>query len=119
MVDQLNTHWWDGKLDKNLLKNIDMVKELSLDQKKEKMATLLPFLSNKLWLEQIINDAGTENNFDQTNGLVAEDLVCLSSDLISPDFIFMLEEQLNDMVTGFCSQGRTHRLFQLVLAFQN
>ncbi len=70
------------------------------------------------FLKSIIADIGTPKNYDPTNNLSADDLLSiLWKYRENPDFLKELEIQLLDMQTGFCPQGRTHRLYQLVRAF--
>lgn len=72
-----------------------------------------------IYLHGIIKDYGTSKNYDPTNKLSADDLLYLTSyHLHDETFIILLIEQLENMEAGFCEQGRTHRLFQLILAFQ-
>lgn len=69
-------------------------------------------------MEVLLNDLGTPANFDSSNNIWADDLLVLClPHLDNPDFREAMTEQLNDMRTGFCPQGRTHRLYQLVKAF--
>lgn len=113
----LNTHTYDGKL------NRESVGELTLSEteKKERANELLSYVSDnvaKHFLRQIIDDFGKPANFDPSNSLRADDLVCLCwTHRENKDFVSLLQLQLRDMSTGFCPQGRTHRLFQLLLAF--
>ena len=70
-------------------------------------------------LDVMIKDYGTDKNYDKTNNICGVDLLYLISyHLDNKDFIILLNEQLENMSSGFCQQGRTHRLFQLVLTFQ-
>lgn len=122
MDDPLNTHSYDGKINTSLLSyNI-----LSIEDKQELGAKLLIKAKEVMshtavnYLENIISNIGTQSNIDITNNLTADDLIPLC--LIyydNQEFMKILEEQLEDMATGFCPQGRTHRLFQVIVAFQN
>ena len=68
----------------------------------------------------IIADIGSQRNLDTTNGISADDVLCLAlPHVTNADFLNCLEEQLLGMSTGFCAQGRTTRLWQVVLAFSN
>ena len=123
MSDKLNTHYYDGKLDLKLLPELDNVKNLSKEDKLIKTDNLLKSISDPIsvkFLKRIINDFGKSSNKDPTNNLIADDLVCLcEAHKNNKDFIESLEFQLKDMQTGFCPQGRTHRLFQLLIAFSS
>jgi hypothetical protein len=123
MSDLLNTHTYDGKIDIHQLPGLDDVKQLSIDQKRERGGELIQAAIDMdpialSFLNNIIASIGTPSNVDSTNGLVADDIICLCwLYRENPDFLSILEIQLMDMSTGFCPQGRTHRLFQTVLAF--
>lgn len=122
MANLLNTHHYDGKLNLECIPKLTQIQELTLEQKKEKGMALLSLISKESFpfLDKIIQDIGSPANFDFSNNLRADDLICLCWDFKeNPDFIFLLNEQLMGMATGFCPQGRTHRLFQLILAFTN
>lgn len=119
MTDLLNTHNYDGKLNAHLLPPVS----LSLDEKKERGQHLILATSTmnpiaRHYLKNIVDSIGTPSNVDNTNGLVADDLICLCWVYHeNPAFIIELETQLLDMATGFCPQGRTHRLYQILTAF--
>ena len=124
MSDPLNTHTYDGNLDCNLIPSLVFVKELTQEQKQKRGSELVEHatgLDAKAihFLREIVNSIGTPANFDNTNSLSADDLICLCWDQRdNPEFMNTLETQLMDMETGFCPQGRTHRLFQTLLAFK-
>lgn len=70
------------------------------------------------YLTAIVRDVGTPANHDPSNSLCADDLIVACWEhRMNEDFMRELEAQLEDMRTGFCPQGRTHRLFQLLAAF--
>jgi len=64
----------------------------------------------------------TGANYDPTNDLHADDLLYLCFEKIvtyqDKDFTQVFILQLTDMASGLCAQGRTTRLFQILLAFQ-
>lgn len=119
----LDIHTYDGKINIDQLPNIADVANLTFDQKKNRGKELLLTAINfdrtaYLFLEQIILQIGTPMNIDPTNKIIADDLICLCwLYKENKEFMSILETQLMDMNTGFCSQGRTHRLFQTLLAF--
>lgn len=119
MSDKLNTHSYDGKLNMALLPHVT---QLSIEEKKKRGHQLLSEsrfnnVAGK-YLQGIINSIGTQQNIDKTNNINADDLLCLCWEMRhNRDFIKVLEDQLMDMGTCFCPQGRTHRLFQTLLAF--
>lgn len=70
-------------------------------------------------LDIMIRDYGTDKNYDATNKISADDLLYLTSYHTGDEnFIILINEQLENMASGFCAQGRTHRLFQVIFAFQ-
>ena len=119
MVD---THRYDGQLNRKLL-DVDHVSSLSLNEKRHRGQELLSMVKlgcARPFLITIISDMGTCRNYDPSNNLWADDLICLGwNHRMNVDFIRELELQLLDMRTGFCPQGRTHRLFQTLLAFRS
>ena len=124
MANQLDTHTYDGKLDITLLPDLIAITELPIDYKLERahdIRTIAAMTFNPLalhYLDGIISSIGTSNNKDPTNGLSADDLLCLCwLYRENSSFMIELETQLLDMGTGFCPQGRTHRLFQTLMAF--
>jgi len=124
MANPLDTHTYDGELDITLLPDLIAIAELTTDRKIERaqdIRTIAATTFNPLamnYLDGIISSIGTAANKDPTNGLVADDLLCLCWIYRENSFFMMeLETQLLDMGTGFCPQGRTHRLFQTLMAF--
>lgn len=123
MLNPLNTHTYDGKLNTDLLPDLISMNQLTLNQKQERGKELI-IAANKLhpnaiaYLTNIVASMGTPANLDLTNILMADDLICLCwLYREDSDFMSVLETQLLDMNTGFCPQGRTHRLFQTLMAF--
>jgi hypothetical protein len=127
MANLTDTHTYDGKLVFNTCTDlISIAQTLSLDQKREKgrdIRTIADPLFDPMalhYLDVIINDIGTADNIDTTNNLVADDLLCLCWEYRNnSDFMKELELQLLDMNTGFCPQGKTHRLFQILEIFSS
>lgn len=66
------------------------------------------------FFDQIVIDHYNPPNFDQTNNLSAYDLLYLIALHFENIDIPSLSEQLQDMSTGFCPQGRTIRLYQII-----
>jgi hypothetical protein len=133
---QTDTHTYDGKLHERK-KEIEVFLTKIRNQPFQKKYDQLISLKDKIpltkiqahyFMNLIISDYKTYpnlggQNYDPTNDLHAEDLLCIFShiyeleDTDKKDAIQMLCIQLEDMATGFCPQGRTTRLFQLVIAF--
>lgn len=113
----LDTHHYDGRIDTSNLSSISA----STEEKKkacEKFLTLNLNEGAKHFLTIIINDMDTNSNYDPTNKLKAGDILYkLLIHVDNADFVKQLEEQLLDLRTGACPQGRSTRLFQLLSAF--
>lgn len=120
-----DTHTYDGQLKPELIPELAIVATFPLNQKKQCGAELIQqFISKPSnptalnFLKQIVQAMGTKANIDPSNGLIADDLICLCWKFKDDSkFLLELEIQLIDMATGFCPQGRTHRLFQILLPF--
>lgn len=117
----LNTHFYDGKI----INELPIVENLTIAEKqqcgKDLIQSCLHINPKALYyLNAIVNDIGTINNIDHTNHINADNLICLCWMHRNNDiFIKELEIQLLDMETGFCPQGRTHRLYQIIAAFNS
>ncbi|MEO6068782.1 MAG: hypothetical protein ABIQ41_12480 [Gemmatimonadales bacterium] len=117
----MNAHAYDGKLSLTLLPII----ELTLEEKRLRGLELIEAVKTKninpiaiSFLRRIVKAIGTAANKDNSNNLCADDLICLCwYHRENSDFLAELEIQLLDMRTGFCPQGRTHRLFQILLPY--
>ena len=66
----------------------------------------------------------SQANYDPTNDLHADDLLWLCGEILfgdtacdKLDFLALLTQQLHDMESGSCAQGRTSRLFQVVASY--
>ena len=117
MSDPLNTHTYDGQI-KNILPNV----MLCINEQKIRGNELLNVAKmNSIamhHLKCIVNNIGDPINIDTTNHLNADHLISLCWLLKdNPYFMEELEIQLTDMQTGFCPQGRTHRLYQILILF--
>lgn len=122
----LNTHYYDGKLTyvTHYVPELHYISNAPLEYKIEVVNNLyhkidhnLPDLARKnlLVLRQSL---GTKANYDPSNDINADDLLCLCYDHINkPEFIELLIEQLIEMTYGMCAQGRTHRLLQILLPY--
>ncbi len=119
----LETHNYDGEIINEL--PLNDIKLMSVGEKKAAGNILIAkFLGANpqalQYLRMIVNDIGTSNNFDSTNNISCDDLIYLCSKY-KDDTVFIkeLEIQLLDMSTGFCAQGRSHRLYQALLPFHD
>lgn len=118
-----NTHTYDGNIPKSLvfvegqmLPINDNVVDVIIDK-----AIILKFQPEAIFRLHIMkNDMGTLNNYDATNDLWVDELLMLCARHVhNIDFMQELHIQLMDMETGFCPQGRTHRIFQLLFCFKH
>jgi hypothetical protein len=119
----LETHSYDGKLNKWSL--IDYYPKYT-DMEYTKMGMQIIAKSTNFnriamyHLIQMVNEINdNDRSYDPTNDISVGDLLFLCKNYIdNQDFMNEFEIQLTDMQTGFCPQGRTHRLFQLLLTFK-
>jgi len=136
--DLTNTHTYDGKLQWT---KAELIQEISRVTVLPKEAKLQAFNQLRLALQryaispsaqkcfEIIfqtfaqSERGKPNNhnYDSANDLYADDLLYLCFEKVvlnqDVDFAQALILQLEDMTSGLCAQGRTTRLFQILLAF--
>lgn len=129
-TDMINTHTHDGlwsvALNRLLMHPLSfraerMKKELIQGCKPEEMTELREQIKNispiaERYLEMILNGSG---NWDSANNVDALYLLCLASLSSNKerDFYIALAEQLEDMATGSCPQGRTTRIAQVLDSF--
>jgi len=137
-MEKTNTHNYDGKLS---LAKKSLSSELTRASKIPKSGKLEAFARIKVILqrfsgftppathcfETIFRTFSTEGrisrgtNYDPTNDLHADDLLYLCYEKLedgrNKDFAQGLLLQLQEMAGGLCAQGRTTRLFQLLLAY--
>lgn len=119
-----DTHHYDGKLqglikeifDKIPIENPNMeniynqIRELSLSLKFTRHNQVIQALG--------LFENDKQNNYDPTNKVSVEDILPRLWIIVekwedSAKLIFL--EQIADVVNGSCSQGRTTRLFQLII----
>lgn len=76
-------------------------------------------LSNKIndgkdMFDLLINSIGTVDNIDNINNYSIDRLLYDLANIIEDNLIVIFEEQLIDMRTGACQQGRSLRLIQVI-----
>ena len=119
------THSYDKCLSNELMEKIKpMVLESSIIIKKDKLRYFeelrRKIINNVIALkyyDKMIYDyiEDNNNNYDPINNLDTIDLLYIVYKFsIDNDIISLLIEQLKDMQTGFCPQGRTIRLIQII-----
>ncbi len=82
---------------------------------------------SKACLLQVVSGWGSQLNFDPTNNISADDLlvgcaiiwnnISASHQDLQKDFASEFFSQCTDMLSGFCPQGRTTRLWQIIIAY--
>ena len=136
-MGQNNTHYYDNKLENTLeilqpylesssvvnreqkLKDFAELRKLLLNNKREVLSLVY---YDKLVEEYIKNDRG---NYDPVNNIDSTDLLHVIFFLyyqekdreFRENLLKLFKEQLYDMRTGFCQQGRSIRMIQTILPF--
>jgi len=114
-MQALNTHTYDGHLlplkqeFSSLLDDPDKEKEI------EKLRELITDTTALSFFDKIVLNRNHQSNFDKSNGLYAFDLLYILAVYREKIPINTFEEQLCDMETGFCPEGKTTRLYQLII----
>lgn len=118
---KLDTHYYDGKLPIKDEKIKDVISTYTDDELRSIIKSLRYKIESKprsgnslFYFDAIVRDAHGSPNFDPINHLYANELlyiIAIYSDSIDT---LLLIEQLNDMKSGFCPQGRTTRLYQII-----
>lgn len=131
-MDLLNTHTYDGQLKYvklYLKKYYDLIDNVEIDDLKIKINDGYQFLlennkfdnTSNLTFQTLFNSIGTGANYDSTNDINADHLLyfCVYEILEKKDndFVDLFIIQLNEMQSGMCPQGRTHRLIQILISF--
>lgn len=130
MSQLLDAHYYDGKLH-NLYKNIKFP-NLCLEQKKRNIEILASMLYNRptlndqgrSCLNKVVSDFNDRANYDPSNNVTVEDLLNYiflyqaDSDEQLNDILEMLCIQFNEMISGLCPQGRTHRIAQVLFMLE-
>lgn len=117
MIISINTHDYDGKLDTELIG--DLPTNLPVDEKVGFIQSILndEIKNNPRALNSYNVILSGNGNYDNANKLDALDLLwlCCKHAENNKDFKEILIESLADIQFGICSQGRTTRLFQILL----
>lgn len=122
-MNMLNTHTYDYNLpqlnfspENYQVKSIEIYNKLR-DELSKKLNTSSQIAL--IFFDYIVNAGHTSPNFDHTNNIYADDLlymIAIQIDMIPWDYFI---EQLLDMASGFCPQGRVARLLQIVNCIYN
>lgn len=137
-MEKTNTHTYDGKLSlakRSLSSELARVSQIPKGKKLENFTQMKGILQRfpgfipqaAHCFETIFRTFSTDGhvprgtNYDPTNDLHADDLLYLCYEKLeegrNKDFAEGLLLQLQEMAGGLCAQGRTTRLFQLLLAY--
>jgi len=130
-----DSHYYDDKL-QGVVSTPRFEEELALvrgwgrEEKRERLAALASRLERGCseirgaeketalhFFRLIVRDAGTPANYEAATRLRAEDLLLMVSRREGENLGQVLAQQLLDMRSGSCPQGRTHRLLQVISAF--
>ena len=89
----------------------------------EQQIELIKSIGDKLtdgkdMFDMLINSLGQPNNVDPINGYIVDNLLYDLACIIENVDINILVEQLIDLRSGTCPQGRTLRLIQVLQAYQ-
>lgn len=117
----LETHHYDGKL-------LDMARKIQkaeIDDKMEMFQEFEQFVHSPYFGKMKHDDYSRNGaNYDNTNNVDAVDILVeifkrykTLSDEKKKDLLQILNSQIEDMVSGFCSQGRCTRLLQVFFVF--
>jgi len=126
------THFYDKHISKEALEKIEpfilISKNINQEEKLSYFYTLRKELelikSDKIgikfydkMIDSYVKDDG--KNYDPINKLDPIDLLYIIYLIqkYNKEILLILGEQLNDLRTGFCPQGRSVRLIQIILAF--
>ena len=123
------THYYDNKLGEtvaSLKREIEEARSISDDIKKiefEKLRTLLTPKISPLGLAFFDALVTGPPTYDPINQLWSTDMLYLcckfskNKDVNLGDLLECISSQFEDMSTGFCPQGQTIRLLQIVTSF--
>lgn len=131
---QINNYWtlthsYDNCLSRDLLEKvntlIDRFSEISREEKLNAFVYLRREIIHDItalkFYDQMIDDfvQNTNNNYDPVNNIdtIALLYIVYLIYIDNSNIIPLLVEQLKDMKTGFCPQGRTIRLVQLIQSY--
>jgi hypothetical protein len=114
-----DTHFYDGKINHNIGVRTPEERTVIIDN------LLDLYISNQIPIHNnfrtIVRDMNTSANYDSSNNYHAEDILCHIAEFIldkaneeqRKDIIVNLNIQFEEMSSGMCPQGRTHRLYQV------
>ncbi len=125
----MDTHLFDGKL-KNTIKSVLDNNIILLSRTEVIDSNLYNDYVNKYNLhvnfQIILQDYNTSNNYDRSNEYSCEIILTEIIKIYNllnieqkEDLLSLLNEQFEEMKSGMCPQGRTHRLFYILFTWKN
>ena len=122
------THYYDGKLEHikaEMKEQLDRVACVDDDEKQTAFQCLKAYVEENCSLREmqiLVRLIDEKDKYhDTVNHLYVDALLylCYENIVLLENFEFLdnFKRQLRDMPTGFCAQGRTIRLLQLLVAF--
>ena len=124
----LNTHSYDkrlGGVKEELKEEIESISGVPEEEKEVAFQHLREYLGDRIStqemgrLEKLISEK--DKYYDPINDLRVDDLLylcCIRITAGNEDFLNNFRQQLIDLRTGSCVQGRSIRLLQLLYAFE-
>lgn len=116
----LNTHNYDGNIDFNIPESIKLIPfEIKKRKIIEERENVKAKISDRAFdfFDQSLKELDSVNFDDKNNIFYIDVLYMCCVHFKEDDFMILFSDQFEDMSTGFCIQGRTTRLIQLLKAF--
>jgi hypothetical protein len=126
----MDIHIFDGQFSEGkeyLLQYIQLASQIPFEDKLIAFEQLRNRIQLNATFDIIVNDFRISGgisaaNYNPIDNLHAGDLLYLCAQLVEklPDndvLISVINQQFTEMHTGLCPSGRTHRLFQVIMAF--
>ena len=126
MCSPLDVHYYDGNWG-DVDRYIDKITNIPSPLKQDHINSLRSRLTNgKIKISPIailnFNTIAATNTFDPSNKIHVYDLLYILEELCKEyedptDLLNIMVEQLEDLSSGLCTQGRTTRLYQIMVSF--
>lgn len=128
-MNPIHTHTYDKELENvkiELKECFESVEKVSSVKKQEAFQELKEYLCSRItevemgFLEKLVSEK--DKYYDPVNDLRVDNLLYLCYKKLvvgdNTDFLINFRQQLSDLRTGSCVQGRSIRLLQLLYAFE-
>lgn len=114
-----DTHYYDNKISPDiitLVSNFKIDDTSNLEDLRNQLLKVNINKSDLMFYDKILKN---NNNYDPINKLDVIKLLHIVNYIskYNPDILEMLKEQLKDLKSGFCVQGRSIRLLQLIMSY--